>query len=197
MSLPRLTDGLVEQAVAKAGSQAAGYHALCSKGYRPDEIAICSTGIKWASDIRHTVRSHAEKHELPIPASCARSREPRERKNYDDWREAFRTSVMRTGLHLSLTQPMLQFLCATADAVMWDRWGDSTLGRPDNYLTTEQSLMKRGLVRRAANRKPLDDLKASLCELTDAGKCIVDMLKATGVFVEADEAIKRRTGGGK
>jgi len=194
VNLPRLTDGAVRR--AEAAGKAAGWHALCSKGYLPAEIAVFTDHSAHASDIRGIVRSHAEKHGLPIPASCARSREPREHKPVGDWREAFRNTVMRTGMHLSLTQPMLEFICATADGVQWDRMGASTLGRPDGFLVTAASLEKRGLVRRRVSSKTDDTIcGAAFHELTDAGKCVVELLKSTGVFTEADLAIEKRVGG--
>lgn len=192
MSLPRLTDAIVKREIERSGSQQAGWHALCTKGYTPGEVALFCDRPTWANDVRQRVRMHAEKYELPIPASCARSREPRESKPAGDWREAFRGTVMRTGMQLSLTQTMLEFICATADGVQWDRMGNSTLARPDGYLVTAASLEKRGLVKRRVTTSAETMNGASFHELTDAGKCVVELLKVTGVFTEADRAIEKR-----
>jgi hypothetical protein len=196
MAIPRLTEDVVRRAESADGSKVAGWFALCSKGYLPAEIAVFSEKA-WASDVRTRVRQYAEDKQLPIPASCARTREPREHKPVADWREAFRATVMRTGLNLALTQPMLEHLCATADGVMWDRFGTSSLGRPDNWLATEQSLTKRGLIRRRVDlRSPSHGTGDSVCELTEAGTAVIALLKCTGIFVEADRSIERQGGKG-
>ncbi len=195
MSLPRLTEESVRKAVEKAGGQAAGYYALCTAGYRPDEIAICAPGgFKWANDIRQTVRTHAEKHELAIPASCARRREAREPVPAPNWQDAFRSTVMRTGLHLALSQGMLEFLCATADGVLYDRFGTRAFGVGDNYLTIRRALEKRGLIRDRVAKYKSDGMQAHT-ELTEAGQHVIALLRCCGVFVEADNAIKKRSGG--
>jgi hypothetical protein len=193
MKLDRLTESAVRR--AESDGKAAGWHALCSAGYLPAEIAVFSS---YAADIRTVVRAHAEKHGLAIPASCARSREPREQRPVLDWREAFRATVLRTGLQLNLSQPMLQYLCATADAVMWDRFGQNLLGAPDNWIATEQSLTKRGLIQRLPPKAiEVRGRMGAVCELTEAGKCVVALLKSVGVFVEADQAIEKRVAGGR
>lgn len=119
-----------------------------------------------------------------------------------DWQADFRRFSFRTNFALNLTQTMLEFLCATADDVVWDRSLFPNIHAPDNWLATEVALQKRGLIR----RKPDPDrqiasvlrdaaqprsrrIDASFCELTPAGEAIVQLFKATGIFVQADAAI--------
>lgn len=191
--LERLTEALVTK--AESGGKTAGWHSLCSLGYLPAEIAVFASHA-FANDIRQAVRNYAERNELPVPASCARSNNPREARAVLDWREAFRGHVMRTGMNLSLTQPMLEFLCATADGVQWDRSGRSTLGRPDHFIVSAASLEKRGLIKRREGRKGDENsIGTAFHELTEAGQCVVELLKVTGVFAEADLAIEKRVSG--
>lgn len=197
-SLPRLTEAIVKRTCDRAGGKTAGWHALCSKGYLPAEIAIFDDAVVTGSDVRTRVREWAEKNELPIPASCARRREPKERHQVEDWREAFHRYCMRTGMVLHLTQPMIEYLCATAGGVIWDRRYHHGNVRPDNTLATAASLVKRGLIQYRARLRDAgkDAYKLlghddTIHELTDAGKCIVELLKVTGVFVDADAALRR------
>lgn len=117
-------------------------------------------------------------------------------KHYEDWQSAFHGSVMRTGLLLSLSQAMLEYLCAVADGVLWDRFGHSALARPDNFLASSRSLEKRGLIRRRPLRKVIDPLAQigleNHWELTPAGEAVVALLKAVGIFIEADRATERK-----
>lgn len=97
---------------------------------------------------------------------------------------------------------MLEFLCAVADGVAWDRsgLGASTINCPDNWIATEHSLVKRGLVMRKPlkiRKQQLDDKDNELwettpVELTDAGKIVVDLIKLSGVFIESDHAINKK-----
>lgn len=101
---------------------------------------------------------------------------------------------MRTGMSLHLSQPMLEYLCAVADNVTWDRAeiGGRSIARPGSDLVTSASLEKRGLIRRKLNWKPSRDERDAHYELTEAGEAVVLLLKSVGVFVQADAAIGRK-----
>ncbi len=125
-----------------------------------------------------------------------------------DWRDHFKASTLRTSFVLSLTRTMLEFLCAVADDVSWDRatFGESVITRPDNWIASSLALQKRGLVVRKSREQIEAELKKrfpkgyrepegvqqSFWVLTPAGTCIVELLKMTGMFIEADEAIEKR-----
>ena len=114
---------------------------------------------------------------------------------HEDWQRAFHGNVMRTGMVLALTQPMLEYLCAVADGVLWDRFGASALGRPDNFLASSRSLEKRGLIVRKRPVKITDGYvpgNENHWMRTPAGEAVVSLLKAVGVFVEADRAIEKK-----
>ncbi len=117
-----------------------------------------------------------------------------------DWKSAFQGHAMRSSFCLALTQPMLEFLCATADGVHWDRrlyyrqWG---IAKPDNSIASSHALEKRGLVERLHREiiraQPLDEFNLhSHYRLTPAGEAVVAMLRVAGIFVEADAAIEKR-----
>ncbi|HEY9013440.1 MAG TPA: hypothetical protein VIM84_00030 [Gemmatimonadales bacterium] len=194
--LPRLTAERLHRAEAKGKTR--GWYELCRSGYLPAEISLYAEPVITAGDIVTAVRNYAEARELPVPVSCARKRTRGVAAPPEDWRAAFRATVMRTGLVLNLTQPMLEYLCATADGVMWDRWGQngSSLARPNNTITTAASLEKRGLIRRKPGSEVMrrDNFEESYHELTEAGECVVGLLRSVGVFVESDHAIARKRG---
>lgn len=114
---------------------------------------------------------------------------------------------MKIGFQISLSKTMLEMLCAVADGVTWDRGIYRTIHCPDNWIASEHSLMKRGLIR----RKPLELIKKegygqmtdkaieeglhherSCCELTPVGETVVQLLKHAGLFVEQDAAITKK-----
>lgn len=114
------------------------------------------------------------------------------------WREKLQSAVLRMGFHLHLSQPMLEYLCATADDVIWDRQFFLGLGQhcPDSWHATEASLVNRGLIQRKplevirdrSKRSQGDGVDEAVCELTPAGRLIVELVKMTGLFVEASDA---------
>lgn len=120
-----------------------------------------------------------------------------------DWKSAFQGHSMRSSFCLALTQPMLEFLCATADGVHWDRriycrqWG---VAKPDNWIASGRSLENRGLIERIS-RSDIDAQPLSMEEfqfhahwrLTPAGAAVVELLKVSGIFVEQDSAIEKRS----
>lgn len=118
-----------------------------------------------------------------------------------DWKQSFQHSAMRTSFCLALTQPMLEFLCATAEGVYWDRRLYSRqfgAAKPDNWIASGDSLIKRGLIERLTRleidkRIPLNDFLSSHYRLTPAGVALVELLKVTSVFVESDTAIERKS----
>jgi hypothetical protein len=189
MKLERLTQRKVDAALRDGGSKAAAYYELAKQGYLPAEIAVYGG---YANDIRSTVSMHARKRGLPLPATCAPSREiVRKVPDITDWRAAFRGTIMRTGMALNLTQPMLEYLCAVADDVQWDRgryFQQMGAAAPDCGLMTASALVKRGLImlKRAAVHG------SHRYELTAAGQAVVQLLTVAGVFVKADAALSKR-----
>lgn len=116
----------------------------------------------------------------------------------DAWRQQFRSATMQSNFMLGLTQPMLAFLSATADDVEWDRGSFNDLSAPNCRIATFRSLEKRGLV---VWRTPeeldrlseqCDPKEFSSCELTPAGRAVVELLKVAGVFVESDASISKK-----
>lgn len=177
--IPRLTKAMVDR--AQREGKVAGWYALCRAGYLPGEIHVYDQKAWPISEVCARVREYARGRELPVPANCARIR-PYVRKTpvVEDCRAAFRASVMRTGLALVLTQPMLERLCAVAcDAQSDTSLYFQALGgvRPDNSIATGAALLKRGLI---------DNER----RLTPIGERVVALLKEAGVFVVPDSALK-------
>lgn len=110
----------------------------------------------------------------------------------ESWKEDFKRTTFRTSFSLVLSQAMIEFLCAVADGVMWDRYMHPvTIHRPDNWVASEAALTKRGLIRRKCRSELDRELHEerehgewSCCELTPAGEAVVQLFRATGVFVE-------------
>jgi hypothetical protein len=112
------------------------------------------------------------------------------------WQEAFRSNMTRVSFQLMLTRAMLEFLCACADDVHWDRTRYGTLGYLDNWIATEHALTKRGLIVRkppqpVGKGKRADGFLSPPWELTPAGLAVVELLKVGGLFIEAREAADR------
>lgn len=112
-----------------------------------------------------------------------------------DWKSSFQGHAMRSSFCLALTQPMLEFLCATAEGVHWDRrlyTRQYGIARPDNWIASSHGLVKRGLIERLTrveiDSTPLDDVVTSHYRLTPAGKAMVELLKVAGIFMESDTA---------
>lgn len=119
------------------------------------------------------------------------------------WRDRFKYYVMRTNFQLALSRPMLEFLCAVADDVWWDRalYRDGGGATPDNFIASSHALEKRGLIQRwtpnmiaKERRKPKSNLYEyrSGFRLTPAGELVISLLKETGLFIEHDLAIQRK-----
>lgn len=180
--IPRLTKEMVDR--AERAGKVRGWHELCLKGYLPEEIHVYSRSAWPESEVKFKVREFARMNQLPIPSNCARSRPiyAIKRPHIEDPAAAFRASVMRTGLALVLTQPMLEHLCAIAEGVETDRsLYFRELGRaaPHNPITTLAALEKRGLVN--CDKK-----------LTTIGEKIIALLKEAGVFKRADAALAKK-----
>ena len=109
-----------------------------------------------------------------------------------DWREAFRGCMTRVMFELKLTRAMLELLCATADNAHWDRRAFGGLNYPDNWISTERALTKRGLIYRTPPRPVRKDGHIEIpWALTPVGVSVVEMLKVGGLFIEAEEAAKK------
>jgi hypothetical protein len=113
-----------------------------------------------------------------------------------DWKSSFQGHTMRSSFALVLTQPMLEFLCATAEGTHWDRrlyYRQYGIAKPDNWLGSGDALIRRGLIERLS-RTELgtewgdSELLVSHYRLTPAGAAVVELLKVTGIFVESDSA---------
>lgn len=127
----------------------------------------------------------------------------------ESWKTQFLGTTMRTSFALTLTQGMIEFLCAVSDDVTWDRAVGYNIHRPDNWVATETALTKRGLIRRKCKQevdRQSDEINAryielkarnlemsteewharSMCELTPAGAALVELFKVVGMFVQAD-----------
>lgn len=112
-----------------------------------------------------------------------------------DWKDAFRSCMTRVTFNLTLTRPMLEFLCATSEDVHWDRRAFGGLTYPDNWIATEHALMRRGLVERkppqAIEKHIGDRVSFWPWKLTPVGEAVVQMLKVGGLFLEPHEARDR------
>lgn len=123
----------------------------------------------------------------------------------NEWRENLRNHALKFGFHMSLSKAMLEYLCAVADNVMWDRglyFGNIHL--PDNWIASQCSLVKRGLIVRKSegefakeypdfNKKDSRPGEWSNYKLTPAGKAIIELVKLAGIFIEADAAINKKS----
>lgn len=124
------------------------------------------------------------------------------------WQDDFRNSSLRTTFSLNLSRPMLEYLCATADNVTWDRGIYRNSLTPNNWLATETALQRRGLCVRKS-REEIDKessrldrtdggiaslafYEMSCCKLTPAGQQVVELLKLAGIFVEQDVATAKK-----
>lgn len=125
----------------------------------------------------------------------------------EEWKDAFRSYNIRVGLNLQLSRAMLEMLCAIADGVHWDRSAFGGAHCPDNWMATRKSLHKRGLI--VFDQEAFDNWRGAVetkieqegglwatreCySLTPAGKCLVDLLRVVGLFIEADAAEIRKS----
>jgi hypothetical protein len=114
----------------------------------------------------------------------------------NDWRDNFKSYTMRTNFHLGMTRPQMEFLCAVADDVVWDRFCYGSGQVPDNFMASSGALVKRGLIEEKKNRKGWNGGNVfeitSRYVLTEAGWLVVELLKLTGLFIESDHAIARK-----
>ena len=113
-----------------------------------------------------------------------------------DWREKFKAYSLRTNFHIGLTRPQLEFLCAVADNVEWDRFTHGLGSGPYCAAASSAALEKRGLIERKPHGRDgkwnhVFEIR-SLWTLTLAGEILVELLKETGLFIEADNAIVRK-----
>jgi len=114
----------------------------------------------------------------------------------NDWKSNFKSYVMRTNFYLGLTRPQMEYLCAVADDVEWDRFHSGPQS-PFNWIAAEGALTRRGLIERKKDGRGrwvtgnVYDIK-SVCVLTPPGKLVVELLKITGLFIEQDNAIERK-----
>lgn len=112
-----------------------------------------------------------------------------------DWKDNFKAFTMRHNFHLGLTRPQMEFLCAVADDVQWDRFTYGMGSGPHNFIASSMALRKRGLIEEKKTKdkwsgKNVYDIKSNWL-LTDAGWLVVELLKITGLFIQSDNAIER------
>ncbi len=122
----------------------------------------------------------------------------------ETWQGKFKGATCNVGFKLHLSRSQLEYLCATADGVGWDRHSFGDIHYPDNFIAVFHALERRGLVRAKTrdelNRDPLNPFngegnncwESSSAELTPAGEKVIEILKLAGIFVEADKAEVRR-----
>lgn len=113
------------------------------------------------------------------------------------WKQNFRTSCMKIGFGLNLSKTMLEYLCAVSDDAVWDRALYWSNGCPESFICTENCLQKRGLIQRKPQAE-IDKLRhvpgrQCVCELTPAGRLVVELVKLSGMFVESDDAIGKKS----
>lgn len=181
--IPRLTRAMVLRAERHGKIQ--GWHELCLRGYLPEEIHVYSPSAWPESEVRFKVREYARLKGLPIPVNCARKRiYTRKAPHVEDPAAAFRANVMRVGMALVLTQPMLEEFCALHEGVESDRslyFKELGAAAPHNSIAAMHALQKRGLI--GCDR-----------EITKIGELLIDLLKEAGVFRTADAAIAKKHG---
>lgn len=155
-------------------------------------------------------RRPARRSAARIPSRPARPRQTQPPEP-QEWQLAFNATTFRTNFMLTLSQSMIEMICAVADDVEWNRrLFDYSIHCPDNWVATSAALEKRGLLVRktgAARERLIAHQRkhwkagdrndryyeCSLWELTPAGTALVGLLKVTGAFVEADAAIAKRS----
>lgn len=127
---------------------------------------------------------------------------------------AFKASCLKAGFYLSLTAPMIEALCAFAENTRPDRWWDYV--RKNNHTgdaLSVNALLKRGLIwdragtpeweaelaphhaRARARFRPIAEEEPDLpsrYHLTPIGEALVQMLVAGGVYVQSDQAARRK-----
>src|SRR6266446_4935225 len=122
----------------------------------------------------------------------------------EQWKINLRNFSMRVGFTVSLSRAMLEYLCAVADGVQWDR-SVYHYAQPDNWIASQRSLEKRGLIvlksdeefaaMRDSRRDDIGSVKFyewSRWKLSPAGEAVVQLVKLAGLFVEADAAINKK-----
>lgn len=129
------------------------------------------------------------------------------------WQIKFQRNTNRTCFNLLLSRTMIEYLCAVAGDVYWDRHFYNTDRQhfPDNWIATERALLERGLIDekptvkayRSAEKKHKKQGKYDYYDgwhikwdeacggsyhqkycLTPAGAALVELFKVAGMFVE-------------
>lgn len=138
------------------------------------------------------MRRYRKKSVIPHPAKV------------EEWRENFKRSSMRIGFTLSLSKTMLEYLCAVADNVQWDRsLYPGNIHVPDNWIACQNALLKRGLIVRKSdeafhaeypNLNRMDSPRGEWTwfKLTKAGEHVVALVVMCGMFHESDAAINKK-----
>lgn len=123
----------------------------------------------------------------------------------ENWQDNFKAATFRTSFNLSLSQAMIEMLCAVADGVWWDRSQFcGNVYKPDNWVASAASLLKRGLVKPATEAEKKANVARIMANdeqsyewnnwtLTPIGESVVNIFKLAGIFVEADAAIRKKS----
>ena len=161
---------------------------------------------EWTGERHHTAkkcgrcRSDLERIESPTILPAA--------ELLEQWKINLRNFSMKVGFTVSLSRAMLEYLCAVADDVQWDR-SLYHHAQQDNWIASQRSLEKRGLIvrkteeehakmglndprRHQENADPLKLYEWNCWKLSPAGECVVQLVKLAGIFVEADAAINKK-----
>ncbi len=127
-----------------------------------------------------------------------------------EWKSHLRNSSMKVGFQISLSRSMLEYLCAVADNVQWDRSMFWNLHAPDNWIAAQNALVRRGLI----SRRSEEEIKQRITRhhrgemkdgdfhewnhyvLTPAGEAVVSLLKMAGLFEEQMASIDKKAKGG-
>lgn len=126
----------------------------------------------------------------------------------EEWKGLLRNSILKVGFHMSLSRSMLEYLCAVADNVVWDRGVYRSIYQPDNWLAAQNALLRRGLIARKPDDVNEDRMKKlrtgehdylyhewNFFRLTPAGEAVVSILKMAGIFEEQLAAIDKKARG--
>jgi hypothetical protein len=122
----------------------------------------------------------------------------------EGWRRSFKSSSLKLGFSLSLSRPMLEYLCMLSTNMLWDTSIFGTSSLPDRFVGAEKALLKRGFIERAPQGRDMgcgntfeDELRVRFaddedcwCRLTPVGEKVVELLHMTGAFLAKSELQK-------
>jgi hypothetical protein len=117
---------------------------------------------------------------------------------------AFLRTALRTGFHLTLSEPMMEMLTSIEGGMHWARTreGGSVL-RPNNVIATQMALVNRGLVIENPSviptirnpRRESDHWVNKSLVLTPIGKVVLTLFRVAGIYVPDEMAQIRKARG--